>query len=467
MHDHPALHAASETGAPVIPVFVWSPEEEGDWPTGGASRWWMHHSLTRLDESLRAVGSRLVIRRGAAEAVLAALMEETGAGEILWNRRYEPAVIARDTKLKARFPARSFNGSLLYEPGSVLNKSGKPFQVFTPFYKTCLKREEVSGVADPLPAPGAVRAPAAWPDSLALEALELLPKIAWDGGFKEVWSPGEAGAAAQLERFLDGCVPDYKAARDVPSLAATSRLSPHLHHGELSPRQVWHAVKEFAAANPGPGNVYGAEEYLREVVWREFAFQLLFHFPHTPKQPLREKYAKFPWRRDAKALRAWQRGQTGYPLVDAGMRELLHTGWMHNRVRMVVASFLVKHLLLSWEHGAAWFWDTLVDADLASNTLGWQWAGGCGADAAPYFRIFNPTTQGEKFDGEGNYTRHWVPELAGLPDKWLFKPWEAAPLELAAAGVTLGKTYPRPIVDHKEARARALEALASLKEMNV
>jgi deoxyribodipyrimidine photo-lyase len=464
--DQPALHAAVGTGRPVVPLFVWSPEEEGDWPLGGASCWWLHDSLAALAAALRERGAALVIRRGPALAALQQVMAETGADTVFWNRLYEPAAVARDTAVKqtlkqAGCTVRSFNGALLREPGTVLNKTGNPFQVFTPFWKHCLKLAEPDA---PLPAPQSIAGVAEPLASVPLDELRLKPTIAWDQGFYPVWQPGEAGALAQLDTFCDAAMAGYASGRDIPGVRGTSRLSPHLHFGEVSPRQVWHAAQQAVATEQTPGLAGGAEVFLREIGWRDFAHHLIFHFPHTATQPLRPEFADFPWLEDAEGLRAWQRGQTGYPVVDAGMRELWATGWIHNRVRMIVASFLVKDLLVSWQAGAAWFWDTLVDANLASNTLGWQWAGGCGADAAPYFRIFNPVLQGAKFDPDGAYVRHWVPELKGLPDKLLHQPWTADAGTLRAAGVELGTTYPRPIVDHGEARQRALAALSTIKK---
>jgi deoxyribodipyrimidine photo-lyase len=342
----------------------------------------------------------------------------------------------------------------------VKNKAGAPFQVFTPFWKHCLTLK----VDEPVRLrAGEMPTPVKWPSSVALEELGLLPAIRWDGGFGETWTPGEAGGRERLRRFAAGAMADYADRRNRPDVDGTSALSAHLHFGEIGPRQVWAAVE---ASTKGSG-VFppnrGAQVFLSEVGWREFAFHLLFHFPHTPEAPLREDFAAFPWETNAEQLKAWQRGRTGYPIVDAGMRQLWATGWMHNRVRMIVASFLVKHLRISWQAGAAWFWDTLVDADLASNTLGWQWTAGCGADAAPYFRIFNPILQGLKFDPAGDYVRRWVPELAKLPAEFIHQPWEAPMDVLAGAGVTLGRDYPHPIVDHGEARVAALAALKSIR----
>lgn len=469
LQDNPALNAAVARGGAVVPVYIWDEAGEGNWRAGGATRWWLHHALVALDAALRELGSRLLIARGDSATVLRALVAETGATALFWNRRYEPAVIARDKIIKAEFAAagaevKSFNSALLNEPHTITNKSGGPFQVFTPYWRHCLTLP----VAAPVTFTGKkIAGPAKCPRSLDLAELELLPAIKWDAGFNEMWQPGEAGAAKRLKHFAARAMEDYAETRNFPDRDGTSMLSPWLHFGEISPRQIWAAV-QAEAKDSGvfpPSN--GARVFLSEVGWREFAHHLLFHFPRTPERPLREDFEKFPWASDegGKKLKAWQRGRTGYPIVDAGMRQLWHTGWMHNRVRMVVASFLVKHLRLSWTHGAAWFWDTLVDADLASNTLGWQWSAGCGADAAPYFRVFAPVLQGVKFDANGDYVRRWVPELARMPAEHIHAPWEAPVHVLAQAGVRLGATdsYPLPMVDHAKARAEALAAFKQLR----
>jgi deoxyribodipyrimidine photo-lyase len=463
--DNPALDAAVRRGGPIVPVYIHAPGEESPWEPGGASRWWLHQSLHSLDGQLRVAGSRWVIRRGPTLEALRKLVRETRAGAVFWNRRYEPAVITRDAIIKDALrvdgvEATSFNGALLHEPWTVQNQSGKPFQVFTPFWRHCLMKAEP---ATPLRAVKKLVVPEKWPASLDIRSLKLEPGIDWAGGMRAVWKPGEAGARAQLNHFLDQAVFDYAGQRNRPDLAGTSRLSPHLHFGEISPRQVWHATRRSAEAADIPEKTWRAWQFLTELGWREFAHHLLFHFPMTPTNPLRPEFKKFPWHHDAAMLRAWQRGRTGYPIVDAGMRELWATGWMHNRVRMIVASFLVKDLLHAWQEGARWFWDTLVDADLAQNTLGWQWTAGCGADAAPYFRVFNPVSQGEQFDPGGAYVRHWVPELAGLADDWIHQPWEAPDALLARAGIELDRTYPRPIVSHAVAREVALEAFARIR----
>ncbi len=466
LQDNPALAAAVARGGPVVPVYILDDAGEGAWPAGGAARWWLHHALAALERDLRARGSRLVLARGESGAVLGALAAAAGAGAVYWNRRYEPAAIARDAGLKtalaaAGYEVKSFNAALLFEPHTVANREGRPFQVFTPFWRHCLERP----VAAPLACGAeALAAPAAWPAGVELAELGLLPRVPWADGLAATWRPGEAGAAARLAQFVAGSIDGYAANRNRPDFDGTSMLSPWLHFGELGPRQVWAAARARAGASGGPPGE-GERVFLSEVGWREFAHHLLYHFPQTPAAPLRADFARFPWADDPGGARltAWQRGRTGYPIVDAGLRQLWRTGWMHNRVRMIAASFLVKHLRLSWTHGAAWFWDTLVDADLASNTLGWQWTAGCGADAAPYFRVFAPVLQGRKFDPHGDYVRRWVPELARLGTDYLHAPWEAPADVLAAAGVTLGETYPHPIVDHATARAEALAAFQQIR----
>ena len=458
LEDNPALAAAIERGA-VIPVYIWSPEREGAWAPGGAARWWLHHALADLGEQLDARGVKLVLRAGPPEKVLRALREETGATAVYWNRRYEPAAVLADSELKASLgeediAVRSFNASLLHEPWEVCTQNGDPYRVFTPFSRAVAKLEEPKVVPVPL---DALKGVGASPSSEALEDWGLLPELDWDGGFSEAWTPTRESAQARLKAFLGGAVDEYLEERDWPAEDGTSRLSPYLHWGQLGPREVAAAIRQRAESKGGAG-------YHRQLVWRDFGHHVLFHFSHTPEAPLQDSFKHFPWREDAKSLEAWQKGQTGYPIVDAGMRQLWATGWMHNRVRMVVASLLVKHLLISWREGADWFWDCLVDADLANNTLGWQWAGGCGADAAPYFRIFNPITQGTKFDPEGAYVRRWVPELEKLPAKFIHEPWEAPAGVLAKAGVKLGETYPRPLIEHKAGRERALDAFQTYKD---
>lgn len=467
--DNPALTAAVDSGAPIVPVYVLDDATPGRWAPGGASRWWLHHSLTALKRDLVACGADLLLRRGPTLEVLTALAEETGARAIHFSRCYEPHAAKLETDLSEALgrmgvACRRFGGGLLFEPEAMVGQAGKAYRVFTPFWKACLGMPEPKA---PLPAPKAIMPAASWPAGDDLADWRLLPTAPdWSTGIAETWTPGEAAAHDRLHRFLDGTVAAYREDRDRPDRPATSGLSPHLHFGEIGPRQVWHIARAAAAGNTAFGVASGVYAFLREVGWREFSYHLLHRSPGLPSEPFRPDFAAFPWRNDTAALKAWQRGLTGYPIVDAGMRQLWHTGWMHNRVRMVVASFLVKHLLIPWQEGEAWFWDTLVDADLANNAASWQWVAGSGADAAPYFRIFNPMLQGEKFDPDGAYVGRWVPELAELPARVIHQPWTASKDVLENAGVRLGDTYPMPIVDHKAARARALAAFQALKEGN-
>lgn len=454
--DHPALCAAAANGRAVQPVFILDDAAEGEWVAGGAGRWWLHHSLAALQAKLLELGAPLLLRRGAAPDVLVALAQEVGAGSVHCSLRFEPAGTVQEERVRSALAAvgvsfAAHSGALLHDPHALRTGTGVPYKVYTPFAKSL--RERIV-IGDPLPAPRTVRAVAKSPVGSPLDALGLLPTIDWAGTMRTWWTPGERGAQKRLAAFIAGPVRDYDEARDFPAQDGSSSLSPHMHWGELSPRRVWSDVSRSDA-----GKSHGASKFLAEILWREFAAHVLLNFPATASKPLRPEFAKFPWQPSRVHLHAWQRGHTGYPIVDAGMRQLWATGWMHNRVRMIVASFLVKHLLQSWQEGARWFWDTLCDADLASNTLGWQWSAGCGADAAPYFRIFNPILQGEKFDPSGDFVRTWVPELAKVPSEFIHQPWEAPPMVLASSGVALGETYPRPIVDHPTARDYALAAL--------
>ncbi len=462
--DNRALTAAVATKAAVLPVFIHDPQAAGDWTPGSASRWWLHHSLTALSEALEKRGSQLVFRQGSSESVLRQLVDEIGAGGLYFSRSYEPWARVQEERVKAAFDespveVKRFAGALLREPEDVRTKAGEPFKVYTPFWRALMA---LGAPGAPLPAPKSVPGLDQSVASDRLADWTLLPtQPDWAGGLQDMWSPGEKSAQVRLAAFLKGPIGSYADQRNVPSVEGTSRLSPHLHFGEVSPRQCWQlavAGREMALQTDA-----ALETFLKELVWREFSYQLLFHWPTLPDQPFRPEFAAFPWETDAAKLKAWQRGRTGYPIVDAGMRQLWHTGWMHNRVRMIVASFLVKHLLIPWQAGAAWFWDTLVDADLASNSASWQWVAGSGADAAPYFRIFNPITQGEKFDTDATYVRRWVPEIAQLPDGVIHAPWTAPKAVLDKAGITLGETYPLPIVDHAAARQRALDGYAAMR----
>jgi deoxyribodipyrimidine photo-lyase len=425
--DHRALTDAAQRGA-VLPVYIHAPQEEGVWAPGAASRWWLHHSLQALAQSLAGRGLRIIFRKGASLESLRQLLAESGARRVVWQRCYEPVITARDAVIKNALrkdgvEAESFPGALLFEPWEIQNRAGAPFQVFTPFWRNALTNLQA---ATTLPIPSTMAPPGRWPSSLLLEELQLLPTVPWDLGLGQRWQPGEMSAQRRLAEFLDGSLREYATQRDIPAATGTSLLSPALHFGEISPRQIVQPVSTMIGWKDG--------KFLGEIGWREFAHHLLFHFPKTPTEPLHAEFSNFRWRNDPEArlqLLAWQRGRTGIPIVDAGMRELWATGYMHNRVRMLVASFLVKNLRIHWLEGARWFWDTLVDADLANNTQGWQWSAGCGADAAPYFRVFNPLVQAKRFDPGSQYIKQWVPEFG-----------------------TSG--YPGPIVDLDRSRVEAL-----------
>jgi deoxyribodipyrimidine photo-lyase len=469
LSDNPALDAAVALGRPIIPVYIFDDADAGEWSVGGASRWWLHGSLSELSSVIKAVGNRLILRRGSALTVIEKLMSETDATSVYWNRRYEPWATKHDANIKTALKdkgieVRSFNAGLLREPWEISTQKGDAYKVFTPFWKTLLTLGEPD---QPKPAPSRIPTPSDFPQSECLNSWSLLPTLPnWAGGFQNTWTPGEEAARSRLDAFTEGAVFDYQDKRNLPGVSGTSRLSPHLHFGEIGPRQIWSAVVNSALKHTGSSMPRGVDTYLSEIAWREFSYHLLFNFPDLTSKPLRKEFFHFQWEDDPKGLSAWQRGLTGYPIVDAGMRELWATGWMHNRVRMIVASFLIKDLLIDWRTGQEWFWDTLVDADLASNSASWQWVAGCGADAAPYFRVFNPTVQGSKFDPDGLYVRKWVPELSRLPDRLLHAPWTAKPIELSDAGITLGRDYPMPIVDHQLARNRALERYRRIKAIH-
>ena len=441
LSDNPGLAAAVNGGRPIVPVFIYDPQSDRD---GGALRWWLHYSLKALDRSLTEAGSRLIVRQGDAARLIPLLAEEIGAASVYCNRLEEPWARDQQDRIERTLEqaGRSLiagNAALLFETGSIVTQGGLPYRVFTPFWRSCLQER---------PPPAPVDAPEKLPPvdaALKSDMLDLLPaKPDWAGGLRETWQPGEANAQETLDRFIEERLDGYAQEREVPAEDGTSALSPFLRFGEIGPRQVFHAVRDNAPPS------HDADRFLTELGWREFSYHLLAQFPDLASNPLRGEFADFPWRHDKKAEQAWQKGQTGIPLIDAGMRQLWHTGWMHNRVRMAVASFLVKNLLIPWQQGAAWFWDTLVDADLANNSASWQWVSGCGADAAPYFRIFNPVLQGEKFDPRGEYVRRWCPELKDVPDRFIHKPWEA------------GRA--KPIVDLAASRQRALDAFAEMRK---
>ena len=455
--DNPALHAALQAHDRVLPVYIYAPDEEGAWAPGAAGRWWLHHSLSALQVDLHARHGELHLRAGDSLATLRALVDASDAKAVYWNRLYDPLIIERDKAVKAALiergvEAHSCNAALWREPWQVATKQGDPYKVFTPFWRTLRAQLKVQ---TPLEVPTPLSCATA-SGGTVLEALKLLPTIEWAGGLEEAWTPGEAGAHEALELFGDDALGDYARARDIPARHGTSQLSPHLHFGEISPRQIqWTLHERFGRANAS--RKPDLEPYLRELGWREFSHHLLYHFPQTPTENFNSRFENFEWaRKNPAMLKRWQRGCTGIPLVDAGMRQLWHTGWMHNRVRMVVASFLTKNLRQHWHHGERWFWNTLVDADLGNNSLGWQWVAGCGADAAPYFRVFNPVTQSKKFDPEGTYLRRWIPELAEVDKKQIHEPWQHEGL--------LEKTgYPAPMVDLGESRKEALEAYKAIK----
>ncbi len=451
--DNEALRAACKGGA-VIPLYILDDETPAEWKMGSASRAWLHHSLLSLDAALKANGSQLILRRGKAEEVLRALADETGAIEIHAQKEYAPWAHARSERIREMLPDVALiehPGQLLFEPERIRTGAGKTFHVYTPFSRACF--DAAKDIEEPLPKPQGIPAPHSFPSSETLSEWQLIPtKPKWDVGFWDLWEPGEVGAHKRLAHFLDTRVHEYKTGRDVPSLGATSRLSPHLHCGEVSVRTVW---KEGEARARSAGAHEGGTTFLKEILWREFSYHLLNEHPDMPRVPLQKQFTKFTWAHDPKNLRAWQKGMTGYPIVDAGMRELWATGYMHNRVRMITASFLIKDLLINWTEGEKWFWDALVDADIGNNSASWQWVAGCGADAAPYFRIFNPTLQGKKFDSDGAYVKKWIPELHSVPTKYIHEPWESP------EGLPAG--YPERIVIHAEARDRALRAYGLTK----
>ena len=456
--DNPSLETAAEFDA-VLPIYILDDGNSQEFKMGSASRWWLYNSLQSLNESL---DGKLSIYNQNPKIVIQELLEKYEVKAVFWNRCYEPWRIDRDIDIKAylddkNIENKSFNSHLLWEPWNISKDDGTPYRVFTPYYKKgCLNAEEPRLPSKNLEIDTIFHDQ----DSEQIDTLDLLPRINWYSQIQEVWKPGEDGAQKRLDQFLEEGLLDYKEGRNFPFKENVSRLSPHLHFGEISPNEVWYQAKTKESVS---GIQKSLEHFLSELGWREFSYYLLYHFPSLPKQNFQPKFNKFPWIKNESFLESWQKGETGYPIVDAGMRELWQTGYMHNRLRMVVGSFLVKNLLIDWREGEDWFWDCLVDADLASNSAGWQWVAGSGADAAPYFRIFNPVTQGLKFDPEGEYTKKYVPELELLPNKYLFNPWEAPKEILEKAGIELGKDYPEPIVDLKYSRELALEAFGKTK----
>ncbi|GAB5380522.1 MAG: deoxyribodipyrimidine photo-lyase [Aliiglaciecola sp.] len=459
MRDNPALSQACQSGE-VIPVYIYDDKNPGPHEMGSASQWWLHHSLSSLNESLK---DKLLVVKGDPLACLNAIIEATGASSVFWNRCYEPWQIQRDKQIKSKLTENglsvtSSNGALLWEPWKIMNQSGSPYKVFTPYYrKGCLK---APSPRSPIAAPKNPRWLAVEKLNQGIDSLELLPDINWFEGMQKRWTPGEQGASDNLSKFLQGAVEEYKKSRDEPAQNGTSYLSPHLHFGEISPNQIWYAVLDKTSGSMDNKDV---DCYLSELGWREFSHYLLYHFPSLPKENFNAKFNAYPWLGKNAHLKAWQKGQTGVPIVDAGMRELWQTGYMHNRVRMIVGSYLVKNLKTHWHHGEQWFWDCLLDADLAANSASWQWVAGSGADASPFFRIFNPVTQGERFDKQGEYVRQYCPEIAALPDKYIHQPWEAPADVLKEAGIVLGKDFPEPLVDLKASRKQALEDYEAVK----
>lgn len=457
--DNPALLEACEREQ-VLPLYIHDTSNAGDWGLGGASRWWLHHSLAELDKCLQG---KLWLLAGDPLEIIPRLMREQGARHICWNRCYEPWQIQRDKKLELELQnegltVSSHNGSQLWEPWENLKGDGTAYRVFTPYYRNAIAH--LPPISHVKPAPQQIDLAICEQGPEKLDKLALLPDIEWYTTLGEHWQPGEAGAQERLQKFLSSGLHNYKKGRDFPNLQAVSRLSPHLHFGEISPRQLWHAAGQQRFDD---GHEDQSEHFQRELAWREFSVALLYHFPELTQSNMNAQFDAFPWRRDEQLLRSWQKGETGFPLVDAGMRELWQTGYMHNRVRMVVGSFLVKNLRHHWLDGARWFWDCLLDADLANNTCSWQWVAGCGADAAPYFRIFNPITQSQKFDPTAEYIRRYVPELKRLPDKLIHDPASAPQQELEAAGIKLGRDYPEPIVELKASRQAALDAYQQIR----
>lgn len=456
--DNPALVAAAKRGE-VLAVYIHDTELDKQNQIGGASRWCLHQALAALSTSLEG---KLLLFKGCPLEVLQDLSEKHQINKIVWNRMYEPWAIARDSKIKAHFKqtnieVESYNGSLLWEPMHILKKDGSPYKVYTPYFKNgCLQANSPRYPIDI----GHISFVDCKHEGISVDTLELMPDIKWYKTIESLWDISEQGAKDRLEQFIQSAIQNYQDKRNIPSIKGTSLLAPYFHFGLLSPNQAWYAVLDAFGGSMEQKGVY---TYLSELGWREFSYYLLYHFNDIQTRNFNRKFDNFPWQDKQKHLKAWQQGKTGVPIVDAGMRELWQTGYMHNRVRMVVASYLVKNLLIDWRHGERWFWDCLLDADTAANSASWQWVAGSGADAAPYFRIFNPVLQGEKFDKEGEYVKKYCPELKNLAKKYIHKPWEANTDVLSQAGIALGRDYPEPLVCLKASRTKALEAYASIK----
>ncbi|MQB20512.1 deoxyribodipyrimidine photo-lyase [Agrobacterium tumefaciens] len=463
LSDNRALAAAREHGGAIIPLYIREDRQGSNGPLGGAQEWWLHHSLKALSDQLEKLESRLILRSGDPSKILKSLIGDVGASAVFWNRRYDADGMEIDSHLKKQlrddgYEVESFSGHLLHEPSKVKTKSGGPYRVYTPFWRAIEGGDEPP---EPTGKPRQIPTPSSWPTSEKLDSWKLLPtKPDWAKDFSDVWTPGEAGAKERLDDFIDSALKGYEKGRDFPAQPATSMLSPHLAHGEITPAQLWHATRGLSshiASND-------ISRFRKEIVWREFCYHLLFHFPKLDEKNWNDSFDAFEWKTDTAKFTAWKKGMTGYPIVDAGMRQLWKHGVMHNRLRMITASFMIKHLLIDWRKGEKWFRDTLVDADPASNAGNWQWVAGSGADASPFFRIFNPIIQGEKFDPDGDYVKTFVPELSKLDAKYIHKPFDAPKQVLDKAGIELGKTYPKPVVDHNEARQRALEAYSHIKK---
>lgn len=466
-HDHPALMAAVERGI-VIPVFIWSEEDTEEMGEKEASLWWLYHSILSFQNKLREKGIQLIIRHGDTFAELLDIIHKTHADAVFFHERYEPAFATKNNLISQRLQKKgihvqAFHGNLLFPPISLLNHNQEPYKIFTAFYNRCKKET----VQRPVRMPKKLLGNNDFITTLELNELPLLSTFQWYDKFSDYWNPGEENAINHWQEFSENELLNYKSKRDYPADEIGSKLSAYLSWGDISVKAIWHSANRLMLQFEEEGNEQYREHiegFLRQLIWREFGYHQLLHFPTMIHTPLRKQFQAFPWKIDEDIFHKWKRGLTGYPLVDAGMRELWETGYMHNRVRMVTASFLIKHLLIPWTKGAEWFAYTLVDYDVANNAMGWQWTAGCGFDAAPYFRIFNPVTQGEKFDERGEYIRKWVPELKDLPAPYIHKPWEAPNEILDTANIILGETYPYPIIEHKFARERALQAYDSIRK---